>query len=400
MDDEHESPVRDMNSRETLSDPPSPIHRPWLHRFAVLLVVATFLLIFTGGTVTSHEAGLAVPDWPTTYGHNMFAVPWDLWLFKGGAFLEHSHRLKGSLVGLLTIIAAIWLWVAAKDAPQRRWLRWLGVAALGLVIFQGVLGGLRVTWYPATPSGALSLAMAHGVTGQVFLCVTVLIAAATSRWWRFAESDQQRRVGSGPPSTAFVRRARLACVLLLAALLVQLVLGVLVRHTGATLAIPDFPTSYGLLIPPLDQQGIIDATNDMLPYEMQPAAYATPAQVALHFAHRVWAVIAAAAAALAIVAAARLGGHALTGRRHALLRRPAIALALLLVVQVMLGASIIWTAHVRVHPDVATAHQAVGAVTLAVAFLLALRVRRLAPPAASARVDVAQPVTPLEVRPA
>jgi heme a synthase len=398
-----------MNTQQTLSNADPSTHRPWLHRFAVLLVVATFLLIFTGGTVTSHEAGLAVPDWPTTYGHNMFTVPWDLWLFKGGAFLEHSHRLKGSFVGTLTIIAAIWLWAASKDAPRRRWLRWLGLAALALVIFQGVLGGLRVTWYPTTPAGALTLAMVHGVTGQIYFCITVLIAAATSRWWCAADrstaqpGDTSRAPEAGHPEPrthTAARRLRIACVLLLATLLGQLVLGVLVRHTRSTLAIPDFPTSYGALIPPLDQQAIIDATDRMLPYELQPAAYATPAQVAMHFAHRAWAVAVLAAAAMAIVAAARFCNESLAASDGSLLRRPAIVLALLLAAQVMLGASIIWSAHMRGHPDIATAHQVVGAVTLAVAFLLTLRSWRLSPRPAARSATLPTSAIAMEVRPA
>lgn len=335
-------------------------------------MIATFLLVALGGSVTSHDAGLSVPDWPTTYGYNMFGVPWDLWLFKGGAFLEHSHRLKGSFVGVLTILAAVWLWAASRDAASRRWLRWLGVAALALVIFQGVLGGLRVIWHPATPSGALSLAMAHGITGQVFLCVTVLIAAATSRWW----------TAPFEPATTYTvsaidaARTRRACAVLLGVLLLQLVLGVLVRHTNATAAIPDFPASFGSLVPPLQQQAIIDATNRLLPYDQQPDAYATPVQVALHFAHRLGAVIVLAVTVVGLTAVTRSSDHAAAPTR---LRRPALALAMLLIVQLGLGASIIWSAQMRAQADIATAHQVIGAAILATAFLLTVRAWRLLP---------------------
>src|SRR6185295_5356358 len=112
---------------------------PWLDRFAWLTEGATFLLLGLGGLVTSHEAGLAVPDWPTTYGYNMFFFPFSKW--KGGIFYEHTHRLVASLVGFLTVILAVWLWL--KEA--RRWMRRLGTAALLAVILQGILGGLRVT---------------------------------------------------------------------------------------------------------------------------------------------------------------------------------------------------------------------------------------------------------------
>ena len=111
---------------------------PWPHRLAVILACATLPLLFIGGLVTSLGVGLAVPDWPTTFGYNMFLYPWSKMI--GGIFYEHSHRLVASCVGLLTIALTLTLWLK----EPRPWLRWLGVAALALVIVQGVLGGLRV----------------------------------------------------------------------------------------------------------------------------------------------------------------------------------------------------------------------------------------------------------------
>src|SRR5258708_4613889 len=110
----------------------------WL---SILTAFATLCLICIGGLVTSHEAGMAVPDWPTSYGYNMFFFPFLKWWRVGNIFYEHSHRLFASGVGLLTTILAIWLWVKEK----RRWLCWLGVIAFFAVVLQGVLGGLRVT---------------------------------------------------------------------------------------------------------------------------------------------------------------------------------------------------------------------------------------------------------------
>src|SRR5437870_10964538 len=111
---------------------------PWPHRLAVALACATFPLLFIGGLVTSKGAGLAVPDWPTTFGYNMFLYPWSKMI--GNIFYEHSHRLFASAVGLLTIALAVTFWFAER----RPWVRWLGVAELGWVIVQGILGGLRV----------------------------------------------------------------------------------------------------------------------------------------------------------------------------------------------------------------------------------------------------------------
>jgi cytochrome c oxidase assembly protein subunit 15 len=114
------------------------VNNNWLTRFALATAVATLVLIGLGGLVTSHEAGLSVPDWPTTYGYNMFLFPVSKWV--GGIFFEHTHRLMASLVGFLTAILAIWLWIK----EPRRWMRWLGIAAFFGVVLQGVLGGLRV----------------------------------------------------------------------------------------------------------------------------------------------------------------------------------------------------------------------------------------------------------------
>ncbi|HEY4414229.1 MAG TPA: COX15/CtaA family protein, partial [Verrucomicrobiae bacterium] len=136
-------------------------NRP-LHWFAVLTAVATFLLLGLGGLVTSHEAGMSVPDWPTSYGYNMFMLPLKYW--KGGAFFEHTHRLLASGIGLLTTILAVWLWF--KDS--RKWMRWLGVIAFFGVVVQGILGGLRVDLINA------QLGVFHGIIAQAFF---ILICA-------------------------------------------------------------------------------------------------------------------------------------------------------------------------------------------------------------------------------
>src|SRR5579871_3441961 len=143
---------------------------PWLHRFAVFTALATLALIAIGGSVTSHEAGMAVPDWPTTYGQNMFLFPVSQWV--GGIFYEHTHRLVASAVGFLTIILAVWAWLA----ESRKWLRWLAITALFLVVLQGVLGGLRVTLYKD------QIGIFHAALAQSFLVVVAFIALATSRW--------------------------------------------------------------------------------------------------------------------------------------------------------------------------------------------------------------------------
>ncbi len=332
----------------------------WLHAFAIVLVIATFALITLGGTVTSKGVGLSVPDWPTTYGENMFLFPPSKW--KGGVFWEHTHRLLGAAVGLLTIGMAAWLWRVQRS---RRWLGKLGVAAVVLVVVQGVMGGLRVT--EMSPA----LGVLHGVTAQLFLGVTVVIAGATSRWWHEAvayTTEQRHDYGF---HTRFSRKLRYASLALLGVLLIQLVLGASMRHSGSRLAIPDFPAAYGGVIPPLTTQGLQDAI-DAQPYERH-TQYFSPLQVGVHFAHRLWAVgvVAAACWLLARLAVEAPGDPRLTG--------PMTALAGLLLFQLALGALVIWSGSTTLNNDIATTHQATGAAIFATATLLALRVHVMPP---------------------
>jgi len=181
---------------------------------AVTLACATFPLLFIGGLVTSLGVGLAVPDWPTTFGYNMFLYPWSKMI--GGIFYEHSHRLVASCVGLLTIALAVVLWLK-EDRP---WLRWLGVAALALVIFQGVLGGLRVVLLQQT------LAIVHACFAQAFFALTVSLALFTSPDWRDAAPSAPLADGG--------RLRRLATITTVLIYL-QIVFGAWLRHTGTRL---------------------------------------------------------------------------------------------------------------------------------------------------------------------
>ena len=141
----------------------------WLHRYAKLVSAATVLLIVAGGLVTSTGSGLAVPDWPTSYGWNMFTFP--MKHMVGGIFYEHGHRLIASGVGFLTIILAVWIW----RAEPRRWMRNLGFVALGAVCLQGLLGGITVLWFLPT-----AVSTAHAGLAQIFFCLTIAISLFTS----------------------------------------------------------------------------------------------------------------------------------------------------------------------------------------------------------------------------
>ena len=187
---------------------------PWLHRFALLTALATFPLLFVGGLVTSTGSALAVPDWPTTFGHNMFLYP--LSGMAGGILYEHSHRLLGALVGFLTIILALWLWIQ----EPRPWLRWLGLLALAGVILQGVLGGLRVVLLAQT------LAIVHACLAQAFFALLVSIAVFTS-------PEKPGHAAARPAE--HLNRLRRLCLLTTATLYVQIVFGAILRHTGSRL---------------------------------------------------------------------------------------------------------------------------------------------------------------------
>lgn len=183
----------------------------WPHRLAVVLACATFPLLFVGGLVTSKGAGLAVPDWPTTFGYNMFLYPWSKMV--GNIFYEHSHRLVASAVGLLTIALTVAFWLRER----RHWLRWLGVAALLLVILQGVIGGLRVVLLENT------LAIFHAAFAQAFFALTVSLAIFTSAEWSVEPQDKPIADGG--------RLGRL-CAVTTGLIYVQAIFGAVLRHTG------------------------------------------------------------------------------------------------------------------------------------------------------------------------
>jgi len=198
----------------------------WTERFAQVAVCATLFLILVGGVVTSEEAGLAVVDWPNSFGRNMFLFP--LSRMTGGVYYEHAHRLFGSLVGLTTLVLAFHI----QMTEPRRWLKGLGWLAVLMVIVQGILGGLRVTGHftssedPSITSPNLTLALVHGVFGQLFFGTLVAIAVFTSRLWREARIPfVSEKVGTD----------RRLSALLVAFVVVQLVFGAILRHTDGGL---------------------------------------------------------------------------------------------------------------------------------------------------------------------
>ncbi|MBI3400724.1 MAG: heme A synthase [Acidobacteria bacterium] len=297
-----------------------------LHRFSKFLAGCTVLLILAGSLVTSNDAGLSVPDWPTSYGWNMFTFPPSMWV--ANILYEHGHRLIASSVGFLTIIMAVWLWFA----EPRRWLRWFGVAALGAVIAQGVLGGLTVLFFlPA------AISTAHAGLAEIFFCMTVAIALFTSPRWTAAPAN--------PVDDAMLRRVATATT---AAIYTQILLGATMRHTGAGLAIPDFPWMFGHVIPDHWSSAI-----------------------AIHFSHRMGALV-VTLAVLATSARVWYHNHHYGGRGE--LTRPATLIVALVATQVTLGALTVLTQR---NVWINSVHVVVGALVLATSLVISLRAWRV-----------------------
>ena len=293
-----------------------------LRLYTRFVALSTAVLIFAGGLVTSTGSGLSVPDWPNTYGWFMYTFP--LEKMVGGIRYEHSHRLIASGVGFLILVLAAWLW----RAESRPFVRRLGYVALAAVITQGILGGITVLWFLPDP-----ISIAHASLAQIVFCLTVAIALFTSRGWTHD--------GLALPDDRLLRRLT---VLTTAWVYVQILMGATMRHTDAGLAIPDFPLAFGHLVPP----------------------YWDP-KIAIHFAHRVGALVATAL----ILAAA---GHVLYHHRaHSALVRPAILLVALLTIQITLGAFTVLTAK---HYVINSLHVVTGACVLATSLVLMLRSHR------------------------
>jgi cytochrome c oxidase assembly protein subunit 15 len=306
------------------------------HRVGVATAAATLVLIFVGGLVTSTGSGLSVPDWPLSYG--MLMPP-----MVGGVFYEHSHRMVASLVGFLTLVVAVWT-ARSESRPGVRRLAW---AALAAVVAQGVLGGLTVIYLLPTP-----ISVVHACLAQTFFCIVIALAYSTSREWL-----------AGPRETMDVAGVRGPALAAAVIVYLQLLVGAVMRHTGAGLAIPDFPLAFGRLVPPVASVPVL-----------------------VHFAHRVGALV-------VLVAVVRLLLRA-RGAGEPRFIRLACALLGLVLFQIALGATTVLTTK-AVTPT--TLHVATGAAILGGCWLATLRSFRLLrprPAAATIETPVARVAAP------
>ena len=382
----------------------NPAHNRWLHRFAVMTALATLALIGLGGLVTSHEAGMSVPDWPNSYGYNMFLFPPSKWI--GGILYEHTHRLWASMVGLLVVGLTRWLggrasrrplaivgaleilagliilflfpkvqnlqatggffagiggvvllaglvWVHNEAAPGP--LAQMGWFAFALVQIQGLLGGLRVVMFKD------EIGIFHGTLAQLFFVLTCAIALLTSKWWMMRDTGT-KDCGSniphsfGPPAL----KLRGAFVFATVLILFQLILGATMRHQHAGLSIPDFPLAYGKLWPATDPASVARYNEHRM--EVMDINPITAFQIDLQMVHRIMALLILAAVAFC----------AWRAWRSPVAKPAGIWLGLILC-QAGLGAATVLSNKAA---DVATAHVLVGALSLATGGVLSIIVFR------------------------
>jgi cytochrome c oxidase assembly protein subunit 15 len=348
--------------------------------------------------VTTKGVGMAVPDWPTTYGHHMFFFPFAHWY--AGIFDEHSHRVWASIVGILGAVFALWCW--ARDSSGRaRWigialivsglglvgvrkptifvivalacigvlawsvrmarrdenrLRWLAAIMFAAVIIQGTLGGLRVI---LNDGWGKEFGIFHGVLAQFFFVLVCALVLITSQWWQRANASEL--------SLEAASRTRSMLLVATALVLGQLLLGATMRHQHQGLAVPDFPRAYGKLWPSIDPSSVELYNAQRL--EAAGEHPITSFHIVVHMLHR----FTGFAVLLAIVASALVIWRAT--QRGSILRKFAAAWCVVAIVQVTLG---ILTILSQRKVDVTTVHVALGAITFAMGSMMVLVTRRLA----------------------
>lgn len=323
-----------------------------LYVVALLTALATVPLIFLGGQVTTRQAGLSVPDWPNSYGYNMWLFPPSLW--KGGIFWEHTHRLKGTLVGLLSILLAIQAW----RVEPRKWVRVTCYGVLAAVIVQGIVGGLRVIWTN------LDLAIIHACMAQAFFSLVVFTCVVTSRWWH--EAGKSGEAIRHPVGKSLITLAAVTVI----AIYLQLIVGAVMRHNDAGLAIPGIGV-YGKLLPPVNEAGV-ERVNDYRKWAMH-AKPVSLYQLWSHFGHRTGAVIVSGLVIALVTFIAR------KYREHRSLFLPAMVLLGLLLAQVTLGVlTIYFGVRDGLKPyEITTFHVLIGALVLVTTVLILTRAFRL-----------------------
>ena len=312
-----------------------------LRCFSKIIVFTTFLLIFAGALVKSFEVGLSVPDWPTTYGYQMFAFPWaDM---VGGIFYEHGHRMLATLVGALTLLLAIWL----GYRESRKSVKLLGYTALILIIVQGVLGGLTVIYFLPT-----LISLLHGVIAQTFFLLVILIAYTLSKDFFLRHHDKDK-------NSSILMMFTIAVYL-------QLIFGAWMRHTDSGLAIYDFPTMAGSWLPAFNESMLSTINSWRFDMDLPEISLF---QVLIHFFHRLGALF-----ILFFMVFIHVKMYQKSHHYSNTVKINLYALEIVVVVQILLGATTIWTAK---NPFITSFHVVNGAAVLGTCFVLLLRLSDL-----------------------
>jgi len=332
-------PAADQHKPSNSSSVNSILNSVGLRCFSKLTCFSTLFLIFVGGMVTSTQSGLAVPDWPLSYG-TLFPP------MVGGVFYEHGHRMVAATVGFFMLILSVWIAIV----EQRKWLKVLGFAALSTVIIQGILGGITVLYFLPTPVSVL-----HGIIAQSFFILTIIITYSLSAE-RVTRSSRDEST-----ETRFLKVTLLVIFLVF----LQLVVGAIMRHTQSGLAIPDFPKMGGAWIPRFDESMLTYINQWRFENNFDAILMG---QVLIHFCHRVGAII-VSGGTLYLVYIGFLKYH-----HRPVILKTILFLLILLVLQVNLGIATV----VSMKQSVLTSlHVVTGASILGVSTLLFLRVSPL-----------------------
>ncbi|HMO01535.1 MAG TPA: COX15/CtaA family protein [Oligoflexia bacterium] len=312
-----------------------------LYYFSLFSAVYVAFLIFVGALVKSHEAGLAVPDWPTTYGENMFTFPISKWV--GPVFYEHFHRLAASFAGILTIVLTIWIWLK----ENRRWVREVVLAALFAVILQGLLGGLTVIY-----KLPILVSSAHGSLGQFYFLLVLTVA--------FSQSPLFARL-AGSEKEVFSWRLFILSFFFWGLIFVQLTIGALQRHGEAGLAVLDFPTVAGSWLPTFSMEMIDRINIERMKLGLLEVDFK---QVAIHLLHRYLGFVIFLFWLFISFSFNKKGYFELRS-----LRTVGRLLTLAIVLQIALGANVIWFLR---EPWLTSAHVFLGALILGLSCLFCL----------------------------
>ena len=311
----------------------------WLRVFSKLTVLSTLFLIFVGALVKSHEVGLSVPDWPTTYGKQMFAFP--LSDMVGGIFYEHGHRIVATIVGFFTMIQAIWLGFSYEP----KWLKKLGYFVLATVILQGLFGGITVLLFLPPPVSIL-----HGILAQTFFIMTIVLAYGLS-------IERTKRVEKKWP-----KGLQKGAIIIGGSIYIQLILGALMRHTGSGMAIPDFPTMGGVWIPTFSDNMINNINAILFDLNLDMVSRN---QVMIHFIHRFGAVLVTGAIGYYV-----FRYHSFL-KRHQLPNMTLWLMVIIVIIQITLGVATVLSER---SPYIASFHVVTGAVLLGLCTLFILRI--------------------------